>query len=720
MEVRERLNELGRNLYWTWHSEVYQIFQDLDPELWRKLSRNPQAFLSRLSDEYLKERTKMLALRSRITRAYYGLQDYMETDDTWGRHHVRSLRIRPVAYFSAEFGLHESLPIYSGGLGVLSGDHIKAASDLDVPLIGVGLLYAKGYFSQSLDSNGWQQEHYLDADVQRLPLEAAEDKNGKPLRIVLQTTTDAAIHVQVWTARVGRCRLILLDTNVEENSEENRRLTDQLYGGDRRVRIRQELVLGVGGMKALNHIGVTPGVIHLNEGHCAFALLELARTLMERDGQTFDNVRERAAAMSIFTTHTPVAAGHDRFDPTLVEETLGPLRHRLGLTEKQFLSLGRTDASDEKETFCMTVLGLRMSRFRNAVSSLHRRVTRTMWQSIWPGRALEEIPISHITNGIHVGTWLAAEMDRLYRRWLGEEWQEQMQDPKTWELIDEMYDEEVWELNEILRSRMVDFVRMRVRRQYEAQGEPDPTGDPDRPFLSETALTIGAARRFTPYKRLDLLMRDLDRLDRLINNPARPVQIIFAGKAHPADEEGKKMIQKIFSVSRDPRFLGKIVFIENYDINVTRQLVQGVDLWLNMPRRPLEACGTSGMKAVLNGALNLSVLDGWWAEAYDGTNGFAIGDGSEHSDWRVQDQRDLDSLYEVLESEVIREFYDRDEDDVPRKWVQRQKNAIRTLAWRFTSHRMVTEYVKNCYVPAAGGTTSTFCLTESPLREMDL
>ena len=716
MEIRRRLNELARNLYWTWHSDVYHIFQDLDPQLWRESGRNPLAFLDRVSDECLEEKTKIMAVRSRITRAFYTLRDYMEAEDTWGRQHVRSLRLKPVAYFSAEFGLHESLPIYSGGLGVLSGDHLKAASDLDIPLIGVGLLYAKGYFNQSLDGNGWQQERYFDADVKRLPIEAALDGEGTPLRVVLETVDGNTIHVQVWTARVGRCRLILLDTNVEENSEENRGLTAQLYGGDNRVRIRQELVLGVGGMRALHGMGIHPGVVHLNEGHSTLASLELARSLMERDGQSFENVREITASTTVFTTHTPVPAGHDRFDPGLVEETLGPLRVQLGLSPEEFMALGRVNPKDQNETFCMTVLGLRMSRYRNAVSNLHRHVSRCMWQPIWPGKAREEVPIAHITNGIHVETWLATEMDRLYRRWLGEGWQEQMHDPKIWEAVDEMYDEELWELSEILRNHLLDFARDRVRRQCQARGEPDPTQDPGVPFLKASALTIGVARRFTPYKRVDLLLRDLNRLDRLVNNLDMPVQMIFAGKAHPADEEGKKLIQRIFAASRDPRFVGKIVFLEDYDINVARQLVQGVDMWLNTPRRPLEACGTSGMKAVINGALHMSVLDGWWAEAYDGTNGFAIGVGGEHADWQKQDEIDLGSLYEVLENEVMPMFYDRDEDDVPRRWIRRQKNALRTLAWRFSSHRMVTEYVKYCYVPAAGDTTSSFNATDCPIR----
>lgn len=704
---------LARNLYWTWHSDVYHIFEDLDPDLWKKLRRNPVAFLDHLPDDKLKRRASARALGAHITRAYYRLRDYLESEDTWGRRNVRTLRARPVAYFSAEFGIHEFLPIYSGGLGVLSGDHLKSASDLDVPLVGVGLLYAQGYFNQRLDSEGWQQESYFDADTEQLPLDIATGSDGTPLRIALEPNGQGPIHVQVWTAQVGRCRLVLLDTNVEENTEEVRRLTAQLYGGDQRVRIRQELVLGVGGMKALQAMGIHPGVVHINEGHSAFATLEFARSIMARDGQSFENVREIAAAMTVFTTHTPVLAGHDRFPADLVEETLGSLRNELQLSQDDFMALGRTNPGDANEPFCMTVLGMKASRYRNAVSNLHRRVTRSMWRSLWPGRSLEETPIGHVTNGIHIETWLASSMDRLLRRWLGEDWHHHMHEPKTWELVDEIYDEELWEIDELLRSSLLEFTRSRIQRQCVAREEPDPTSDPQKPFLSESALTIGIARRFAPYKRVDLLLRDPERLDRLINNTKRPVQVIFAGKAHPADEEGKKLIQAVFKMSRDPRYVGKIVFIEDYDISVSRRLVQGVDLWLNTPRRPLEACGTSGMKVIMNGGLHLSVLDGWWAEAYDGTNGFAIGEGSEHADWQRQDQFDLEALYGVLEEEVVPMFYDRDEDGVPRDWIQRQKNALRSLAWRFSSHRMVTEYVKNCYAPAAGDTTSFFNVTGS-------
>jgi starch phosphorylase len=717
METRDRLNELARNLYWTWQPDFEHIFNDLDPRLWMSLNRNPIALMNALPKQYIEEQLRGSTLGATVTRAYYTLRDYLEQEHTWGSHYVRSLRVNPVAYFSAEFGLHGSLPIYSGGLGVLAGDHLKAASDLDVPIVGVGMLYAQGYFRQSLDANGWQQEHYSNTDLAQLPLEPALDEDDEPVRIIVEGAPGERIHVRVWLVRVGRAQLLLLDTNVDGNSDEVRRLTATLYGGDNRVRIRQELVLGVGGLRALHALGIRPGVLHLNEGHSAFAILELARALQERDGQGFDNIREIAASMAVFTTHTPVPAGHDRFEPALVEENLRSLREALGLSFDDFMALGRVNPEDRDEPFCMTVLGLKMSRSRNAVSHIHGRVSRAMWRDVWSHRDPENIPIGHITNGVHIGTWLAPEMDRLYRRWLGVDWEQRMHDPMLWERIDAVDPEELWELNEMLRRRELDYVRQLVRRQFAARGMKDPATQHDVPLLSDGALTIGAARRFARYKRADLLFFDEGRLDALVNHPTRPVQLIYAGKAHPRDDEGKGLIQKIYEASLHPRFAGKVVFVEDYDMDLARHLVQGVDVWLNTPRRPLEACGTSGMKAVLNGALNLSVLDGWWAEAYDGGNGFAIGSGAEHSDWRHQNQVDLAGVFDALERDVVPTFYNRDEDGVPREWIRRQKNALRTLAWRFSSHRMVAEYVKNCYIPACGGTTSSFAVSEFPSRE---
>jgi glycogen phosphorylase len=700
------LQELSKNLYWVWHPEVIRLFRDLQPDLWREVKHNPVEFLSRLAEQTLEGKCHNTAFANRLSQVLRKLRDYLEAGEVWGAWHAGPLRAHPVAYFSAEFGIHESLPIYSGGLGVLAGDHLKAASDLGVPLVGIGLFYAYGYFDQRLDSNGWQQEHSFSSEVSTLPLEIVTDEQGHAVRIPLRTES-YEIWVGIRKADVGRNLLLLLDTNVEGNSEEDRTLTSRLYSGDGRTRIRQELILGVGGMRALQVLGITPGAIHLNEGHCAFAVLELARILMERDGQTFWNVQEQAAAMTTFTTHTSVAAGHDRFDPPLIEQTLGPLRRQLDLSEEEFLALGRRDPDDEQEPFAMTVLGFKMSRARNAVSSLHARVTKGMWRDLWPDLSIDEVPIDYITNGVHVDTWLAEPMADLYTKYLGADWRERMHDPATWGAIEDIDDVELWEATEDLRVSMIEYVQRTVRYQELRRAEADQRQYVDRLRLDPKILTVGIARRFAHYKRVDLILRDLDRLDWLLNRPQRSMQIIFAGKAHPQDDRGRQLVRRVFEITQDPRFAGRIVFVENYDIGVCRHLVQGVDLWVNTPRRPLEACGSSGMKVAMNGGLNLSTLDGWWAEAYDGYNGFAIGSGSEHSNWDHQDHMDATDLYDALEHEVIPMFYDRDAEGIPRAWVARQRHALRTLTWRFSARRMLIDYALGCYLPAAGGLTSS-------------
>ena len=697
MDIAERLRDLARNLYWTWHPELIEIFRDLDPSLWRHVNHNPVEFLARLDRQRLQTKASELSLDARISQGFHQMHEYLDSPDTWGAWHAGPLRARPVAYFAAEFGLHESLPIYSGGLGVLAGDHLKSASDLGVPLVGVGLFYAKGYFRQHLDENGWQQEDYFVSDASTLPMRRANDPEGRPLRVRVETRQDA-IWAAVWTARVGRNWLILLDTNVEDNTPADQTLTSRLYGGDHRVRIRQELVLGVGGLRALEAMGVFPGVIHLNEGHSAFAALEQSRTLMTREARRFPDVWETVSSQTVFTTHTPVEAGHDRFDPSLIEETLGPLREELGLSETELLALGRVNPHDDAEPFCMTVLGLKMSQHRNGVSARHGRLSRAMWRTVWPELPVDMVPVGHVTNGVHVRSWLAVPMVPMYERYLGADWQERMDKPQTWTAVDEIDDEEFWEQHEILRARLIEYVCRRMDRRGAGPGSTATSLEPAR-------LTIGFARRFASYKRADLLFRDPGRLRKLLSDPDRPVQIVCAGKAHPDNDEGKRLIQKIFQAMHDPGFAGRIVFIEDHDMNVGRHLVQGADLWLNTPRRPFEACGTSGQKAVLNGGLNLSVLDGWWAEAYDGTNGFAIGCGCEHVDPARQDQLDAEALYDTLENDVVPLFYDRDEKGIPLGWIARQKNAIRSLPWRFSARRMVMDYTKRCYLPAVGGAT---------------
>lgn len=703
--LQERLWTLARNLWWTWDSDCSAIFRDLDPIRWSELRHNPILLLGEIPLEQLERRARDLALHSRVNYAYRRLREYVDADRTWGARHASVLRPRPVAYFSAEFGLHESIPIYSGGLGVLAGDHIKSASDLGIPLIGVGLFYGQGYFRQRIDLNGWQQEEYIPNDVNALPMQPAIGKSGEPVMVQIETRR-GILKARVWRVNVGRCDLLLLDSNVEGNAPEDRELTSRLYGGDRRVRIRQELLLGVGGYRALTAMGITPGVVHLNEGHSAFAALEAVRDRMQDEGLSFGEAVHRIFREIVFTTHTPVPAGHDRFSPELVEEHLGPLREQLGLSLDTLMGLGREHVSDQQEDFCMTVLCLKLSRRANAVSALHGEVSRAMWADLYPGRPEDTAPIGHITNGVHVLSWLAPQMSRLYDRHLGVGWHEQSSEARIWERIEAVDDGELWETHLNLRSRLLEYVRHTALEQAQRRGEPAEIQQVLARALSPDALTIGFARRFATYKRANLILSDVQRLASMVNDPKRPVQFIFAGKAHPGDEPGKRILQDIMRFMRDPQFADRFIFLEDYDINVGRQFVQGVDVWLNNPRRPLEASGTSGQKVVLNGGLNLSILDGWWAEAYDGLNGFAIGNGRTHSNMNIHDTRDAENLYRVLHDEVIPLYYQRDRDGLPRGWIKRMKRAIRTLGWRFNADRMVMDYTQRCYLPAAGGTSS--------------
>ncbi len=713
-EVAARLKDLARNFYWGWHPEAVAVFRDLDPELWRAVNHNPTTFLSRLAKNVLEQKGAGPVPVTRLTRALEQVRHYLETENAWGLWHAGPLSVNPVAYFSAEFGLHESLPIYSGGLGILAGDHLKAASDLAVPMVGVGLYYAKGYFDQTLDGAGCQHERYLNIDISELPLEPITDEYGDPVRVAVQTDV-GDIQVRAWGTGVGRSRLVLLDTNVDGNSEHSRALTTALYGGDGQARVRQQIVLGVGGLRVLAAAGIRPGVVHLNEGHTAFAVLELTRYLMERDGQTFENMMELAASQTVFTLHTPLEASVDRYRPELIERVLEPLRQQLGISKDDLLALGRVDPKDDHEAFCPTVLGLKMSRRRSAVSALHARVSRAMWHKVWPEFPEESAPIDFITNGVHIGTWLAPQKDELYSRYLGRNWKERANEPATWRKVTEINDAELWEINQLLRNHLVEYVHRNAFAQAQARRDSEEICAAASTCLNPSALTIGFARRFTVYKRGDFLLRDLGWLDHIINDPEQPVQIIIAGKAHPRDEPAKKILQQVFRVTRDRRFLGRIVFLENYDINVSRHLVQGVDLWLNIPRRPLEACGTSGQKVALNGGLNLSVLDGWWAEAYDGMNGFAIGYGSEHSNWERQDHVDTQSFHEVMENKVIPLFYERGKDGIPHGWVAMQKRSLRTLAWRYNARRMLLDYTRGHYLPAIGGMTASL-----PVSSLDL
>ena len=569
-------------------------------------------------------------------------------------------------------------------------------------LLVSGCTTKKATFPSGINEEGWQEEVYHETGTGNLPMRPATDKDGRPVEVSIETRW-GQISARVWHLSVGRISLYLLDTDVENNTDEIRNLTSRLYGGDHCTRIRQEVVLGIGGVRALAAMGIEPSVIHMNEGHSAFAPLEMIRSRMHDDGLTFDDALRETAAMSVFTTHTPVSAGHDRFDAGVVDDHVGPLADQLGLNFDGLIGLGRVNPQDHAESFCMTVLAFKLSRKANAVSSLHGVVSRRMWAGLWPWQSEEELPIGHITNGVHVPTWLAAQMRSIYDRTLPEEWYLRSGEPEVWAGFERVTPTELWETHQSLKNRLISYARTRQIRQAERRG-----ASPDellqcQQSLDPHALLIGFARRFAPYKRADLFLRDIDSIADLIQNTSRPVQFVFAGKSHPADEHGKTILQQIYRLTQQEPFRGRVVVLEDYDISLGRHLVQGVDVWLNNPRRPLEASGTSGQKVVLNGGLNCSILDGWWAEAFDGKNGFGIGSGRTHVDQDIQDRRDGENLMQVLSEEVIPLYYDRDDDDLPQGWIRRMKRAVRTLGWRFNADRMVMDYVQQTYVPAAGG-----------------
>ncbi|MBI4914013.1 MAG: alpha-glucan family phosphorylase [Acidobacteria bacterium] len=694
LTLQQKLLAITRNLWWTWRPEIRSIFRDIDIDLYHRLYQNPLAFAREIDPAHLEHRAQEMDVPARIDRALRQLREHLTATTTWGMTHAGALGSRPVAYFCMEFGIHESLPIYSGGLGILAGDHIKGASNLGVPMVGVGLLYHQGYTNQVLDGSFWQQDVVEPYDLRNLPLELARDKHGNPVRVGVELP-GRTVYARVLEAFVGRVRLLLLDPRDDANSPEDRELAARLYGGDSRVRIQQELLLGVGGYRALRALGITPGVLHLNEGHCAFAVLEWARHRVQHDNLDPRFALQIAGSATVFTTHTPVEAGHDRFEAGLAEEHLHPLAEGLRMPVQDVLAMGRVRPEDSGAPFLPTVLALRHARFTNGVSALHGKISKQMWQGLWPGKSLHEVPIGHITNGVHASTWMAQEVNQLFRTHIGVKWLDSIARPDLWGKVEDIDDAEVWEVKQVLKARTMRFISGRSAKMRERLGLPAIEG------LDPEALTIGFGRRFVPYKRPDLVFHDLDRLDAILNNPERPLNLVFAGRAHPADSTGKELIRRVLQFCQDPRFRDRVAFIENYNIHVGRQLYQGVDAWLNNPRRPLEACGTSGMKVVLNGGLHISILDGWWAEAFDGENGFAIGNGEVHADQATQDARDAEALYRLLEEEVLPLYYDRNDTGIPHGWVRRVKRSIRTLAWRFNADRMLMDYATNCYLPAS-------------------
>lgn len=694
------LLELSYNIWGVWDSETFALFRDIDPDLWSDTSHNPVKFIYRLPQEKLNSLSRDEGILYRIDNIKKRLENYLTKPSYFDKIKSNIPENFLIAYFSLEFGIAECLPIYSGGLGVLAGDHLKSASDLGLPLVGIGLLYSSGYFHQYLTNDGWQQERYVINDYNISPVTIVK-KNGKPLIFDLKYP-HGTIKVMVWKVAVGRVTLYLLDTNLPENSNGDREITSRLYGGDPELRIKQEILLGIGGIMALELLGLTPTVTHMNEGHSAFLSLERIRLLMEKHKLSFNEAKEINIASTIFTTHTPVPAGNDRFPKELMEKYLKEyVEQNLKINFNEFLKLGKIYPDDPNEWFCMTVLALKLSAYNNGVSKLHKNISRKLWKDIWPDVPLNEIPIIHITNGVHGPSWISKEMSDLLFRYLGSKWIDTIDDTEIWKRVQEIPDTELWRTHERRRERLVEYIRKKVKKQLLARNAPNEEINKANETFSPEALTIGFARRFATYKRATLILQDLERLKKILLNKEMPVQIIFAGKAHPKDDAGKDFIKQIYHITISEDLKDRIVFIEDYDLNAAHYLVQGVDLWLNNPRRPLEASGTSGMKVNFNAGLNFSILDGWWDEKPNVECGWDIGRGEEYDDPEYQDKLEANSLYETLETEIIPLFYKRGKDGLPHEWIKKMKNAMMTLCPIFNTNRMVIEYSDLFYKKAA-------------------
>ena len=692
-----RLEELAYNLWWTWNPDAQRLFLRIDRDLWERANHNPVCFLRQV------ERSRLNAVTN--NRYYLDFYDsmmrefdnYMEAKDTWFPRNFPDLEDRLIAYFSMEFGLHEALPIYAGGLGILSGDHTKEASDLGLPFVAIGFFYTEGYFTQHISEDGWQEARNSVHTFKDLPVLSVLDENDKPLTIRVELP-GRDVFARLWEIQVGRVPLYLLDTNIEMNSATDRALTARLYSSDLDLRISQEILLGIGGVRALRAMGYNPQVWHMNEGHSAFLILERIRELFET-GVAFEEAAEMVKAGSVFTTHTPVPAGNDEFPLWLIDKYFSHLWQQLGLDRDQFIDLARHTVS-WGETFSMPALALQLSSKSNAVSELHGQVSRGMWHFLYPEKLIEDVPITHITNGVHTGTWLARRLRHLYDRYLGADWLEHVDDPDIWELVNNIPDERLWAVREHLKRRLVAYMRERARQRWLHGGWHPVQLVASGVLLDPYVLTIGFARRFAPYKRANLILRDLERLQKIVNHSEMPVQIIFAGKTHPDNEGGKLLIQDVYRAVKRHNSGGRLVFLEDYDMNLARYLIQGVDVWLNTPRRPNEASGTSGQKAALNGVLNFSILDGWWREGYNGKNGWAIGQDTMYDDPEMQDEADAESLYDILENEIVPLYYRKQASDgLPGDWITLMKESIRTLAPQFCTRRMVIEYLERMYLP---------------------
>lgn len=697
----EPLLEITKNFWWCWNQKAVNLLRTIDIDNYDEKDHNPIRILGESSQECFYNMLHDDAAMMNLAEVYDEFKTYMN-QETWyaSLDDSQKTENEKIAYFSFEYGLHESLPNYSGGLGILSGDHLKSASDLGLPFIAVGLLYRKGYFRQYLNADGWQQEYDIENDFFNLALEKVLDSNGETMKVDVDLP-GRKVYAQIWKANVGRIQLYYLDANIEENSVEDRDITAQLYGGNLETRIQQEILLGIGGIKALKKLGIKPTIYHMNEGHSAFLSLERIRQLMIDDKLDRKTAREVVFSSNVFTTHTPVPAGNDVFPIEMMQKYFVDYIKQIDMTMEEFLKLGKIDPNNQKEDFCMTVLALNLSAENNGVSELHGHVSREMWKDIWKGVPAKELPIDSITNGIHTLSWISFDMQNLLDRYLGPRWRTKPLEYGIWERVQKIPDAELWRTHERRKERLIDFCRERLKAQIINRGFTKNEINHAEQILTPEALTIGFARRFATYKRGTLLFRDIERLKKIISNPHRPVQIIFAGKAHPHDNGGKELIKNIAEICRREEFRDHIVFLEDYDINVARYMVQGVDVWLNNPRRPLEASGTSGMKVPPNGGLNFSILDGWWDEAYDGQNGWAIGNREEYTDLEYQDEVESNALYNVLENEIIPLYYERGRDDIPRQWVTAMKWSMQTVCPQFSTNRMVADYFNKFYTNAS-------------------
>ncbi|MBN2158716.1 MAG: alpha-glucan family phosphorylase [Spirochaetes bacterium] len=689
---------IASNMWWVWNFEAIELFRRLDVDLWREVEHNPVKMLGSISQSLLDEAAASESFFAHMEKVERELEWHM-TRKSWYDENMKGFENAGIAYFSAEFGLHESLPMYSGGLGILAGDHLKSSSELGLPLTGVGLFYRLGYFHQYLNLDGWQQENFPEIDFYNTPLRRVKNEKGETLMVSVDLP-GRTVYAQVWELLVGKILVYLLDTNIDRNAEEDRAITDELYGGDTDMRIRQEIVLGIGGLRALRALNRTITVYHMNEGHAAFLALERIRMAMADHSLSFREAHEFVTASNVFTTHTPVPAGNDRFSPEMMDIYFADYYKSMGLTREEFLALGRENPEDKKETFCMTVLAIKTSAGCNGVSRLHGKVSRNMWKEIWPSLPVHEVPIDHITNGVQTLSWTSDEMMRLFNRYLGPRWIDNPGDNTIWQNVDNIPDSELWRCRERLRERLVTFARGKVREQLLARGISPKEADIANSILDPDTLTIGFARRFATYKRGTLIISNMEKLAQLLHDRERPMQIIFAGKAHPRDNMGKELIRQIIHLCANERFRRKVVFIEDYSMSIARYLVQGVDVWLNTPIRPKEASGTSGMKVVPNGGLNIGVLDGWWDEAYNTDNGWAIGKGEEYEDLSYQDEVESLFLYNILDKEVKPAFYNRGLDGLPREWIVRMKESMKSITSIYNTNRMVKDYTDRFYKTA--------------------